>query len=176
MTLRLEVTHLDVVTAYLNADIRDEVYIRFPGNLGIEGNRYAKLAKSIYGLKQAAHDWQECCKTWVLGYDSRITNSPVEPCLYYVYQPDLIALVVVHVDDFMVASTDSDWKNRFIEAMGGRFTLNVLGCFNHCLGVGAEWQGNEMVTLTQTAMVKRCLLYTSPSPRDVEESRMPSSA
>ena len=26
------------------------------------------------------------------------------------------------------------------------------------------------------AEVKRCLLYTSPSPRDVEESRMPSSA
>ena len=25
-------------------------------------------------------------------------------------------------------------------------------------------------------MLKRCLLYTSPSPRDVEESRMPSSA
>ena len=26
------------------------------------------------------------------------------------------------------------------------------------------------------AMSKACLLYTSPSPRDVEESRMPSSA
>ena len=26
------------------------------------------------------------------------------------------------------------------------------------------------------AIVKDCLLYTSPSPRDVEESRMPSSA
>ena len=28
----------------------------------------------------------------------------------------------------------------------------------------------------EDAMLKRCLLYTSPSPRDVEESRMPSSA
>ena len=28
----------------------------------------------------------------------------------------------------------------------------------------------------QTGLVKNCLLYTSPSPRDVEESRMPSSA
>ena len=26
------------------------------------------------------------------------------------------------------------------------------------------------------ALYQRCLLYTSPSPRDVEESRMPSSA
>ena len=28
----------------------------------------------------------------------------------------------------------------------------------------------------QTPLTKTCLLYTSPSPRDVEESRMPSSA
>ena len=28
----------------------------------------------------------------------------------------------------------------------------------------------------KTGMYKGCLLYTSPSPRDVEESRMPSSA
>ena len=30
--------------------------------------------------------------------------------------------------------------------------------------------------LTDITRVERCLLYTSPSPRDVEESRMPSSA
>ena len=30
--------------------------------------------------------------------------------------------------------------------------------------------------LALNTLVKDCLLYTSPSPRDVEESRMPSSA
>ena len=33
-----------------------------------------------------------------------------------------------------------------------------------------------MVDQTIEAISKACLLYTSPSPRDVEESRMPSSA
>ena len=32
------------------------------------------------------------------------------------------------------------------------------------------------IVLAQTANIAACLLYTSPSPRDVEESRMPSSA
>ena len=36
--------------------------------------------------------------------------------------------------------------------------------------VHATW--NQVVTVVQGS----CLLYTSPSPRDVEESRMPSSA
>ena len=38
--------------------------------------------------------------------------------------------------------------------------------------------GREVIQVKneQTGEVIRCLLYTSPSPRDVEESRMPSSA
>ena len=34
----------------------------------------------------------------------------------------------------------------------------------------ADWNGCEFT------LIDTCLLYTSPSPRDVEESRMPSSA
>ena len=35
---------------------------------------------------------------------------------------------------------------------------------------------NNIVRAVETALRELCLLYTSPSPRDVEESRMPSSA
>ena len=34
----------------------------------------------------------------------------------------------------------------------------------------------EKILLSNNIKVDVCLLYTSPSPRDVEESRMPSSA
>ena len=34
----------------------------------------------------------------------------------------------------------------------------------------------EAAGMVRTTMFLGCLLYTSPSPRDVEESRMPSSA
>ena len=37
-------------------------------------------------------------------------------------------------------------------------------------------QGDKMFAGAFLAKCKGCLLYTSPSPRDVEESRMPSSA
>ena len=40
-----------------------------------------------------------------------------------------------------------------------------LGTTNSCVSV---FEGNEPVVI--------CLLYTSPSPRDTERSRMPSSA
>ena len=40
---------------------------------------------------------------------------------------------------------------------------------------GANDEANQTVELVTNAPIP-CLLYTSPSPRDVEESRMPSSA
>ena len=39
---------------------------------------------------------------------------------------------------------------------------------------GAEVDAGAEIAVVES--VKACLLYTSPSPRDVEESRMPSSA
>ena len=41
---------------------------------------------------------------------------------------------------------------------------------------GYDSSGIATVSNNQINCVKSCLLYTSPSPRDVEESRMPSSA
>ena len=37
-------------------------------------------------------------------------------------------------------------------------------------------EGRKVKVIERDPTYKTCLLYTSPSPRDVEESRMPSSA
>ena len=44
------------------------------------------------------------------------------------------------------------------------------------LNVLFDEAGGNMVMAKKLAGYSDCLLYTSPSPRDVEESRMPSSA
>ena len=44
------------------------------------------------------------------------------------------------------------------------------------ISVAAELAGMHPQTLRTYDRLGLCLLYTSPSPRDVEESRMPSSA
>ena len=41
---------------------------------------------------------------------------------------------------------------------------------------GDLWSAQALLNENNHSMVVDCLLYTSPSPRDVEESRMPSSA
>ena len=56
-----------------------------------------------------------------------------------------------------------------MNSLNGQMTMNKLLAiliFPFCI------HANEIIF----DQIKDCLLYTSPSPRDVEESRMPSSA
>ena len=53
-------------------------------------------------------------------------------------------------------------------------SLNINGCFA-VRGVKLM-EGSNGLFVSMPGQINSCLLYTSPSPRDVEESRMPSSA
>ena len=66
---------------------------------------------------------------------------------------------------------------------GGCFTALFLSWFEKDLEVELIYNPEippervgQATTLEPPSMLWGCLLYTSPSPRDVEESRMPSSA
>ena len=52
----------------------------------------------------------------------------------------------------------------------------VIGGGNIFRGLQGSAQGMERTTADYMGMLATCLLYTSPSPRDLSTSRMPSSA
>ena len=54
-----EIEHIDVKSAYLNALLKEGIYMRAPRGvlkLGQEG-KVLKLIKGLYGLKQAGRGW-----------------------------------------------------------------------------------------------------------------------
>ena len=58
--------HLDVKTAFLHAKLKHDIYIRLPAGILIGGKSYWRLKKSLYGLKQAAHDWRALQEDFIL--------------------------------------------------------------------------------------------------------------
>ena len=74
-------------------------------------------------------------------------------------------------DNFMVVA-NSNYKESAEEFID--IIKNELGIELNC-GIGTGKTARDAVKLA-TKSLDTCLLYTSPSPRDVEESRMPSSA
>ena len=69
--------------------------------------------------------------------------------------------------EFICANTDA----QALELSSSRTQIQIGNNITKGLGAGANPE-----TGRQAAMEDRCLLYTSPSPRDRQKSRMPSSA
>ena len=70
------------------------------------------------------------------------------------------------------------WHAQFYKHHDGYVEALGLDIANSILDrqVIDEWEIDNLYVWHDDAQYCYCLLYTSPSPRDVEESRMPSSA
>ncbi|KAK3258801.1 hypothetical protein CYMTET_32175 [Cymbomonas tetramitiformis] len=104
LNLGLVVYHMDVDTAFLNSVLDEDLYIRLPGGLEYEGCRYAKLLKAVYGLKQAGKEWFDTSDAFIMGYDSRMQRSEVEPCMYFIKDVDITVIILAYVDDYLVTT------------------------------------------------------------------------
>ena len=106
---RLRISSIDVIGAFLNAKIKEDIRIKFPDDLPVPNlkGQTAKLKRSLYGLKQAAHDWWVLLRSFFHG-DKKLKISPnaKDPCLYHIFSDTLIVIIVVHVDDCIIAYND----------------------------------------------------------------------
>jgi hypothetical protein len=49
----------DVTGAFLNAELKEKVYLKLPEGILFQGSNIVQLLKSLYGLKQAGRDWND---------------------------------------------------------------------------------------------------------------------
>ena len=149
VNLDLKVYHVDVVTAFLNAKLDAEVYLSLPDG------RIARAAKSIYGLKQAARDWNQLSDRVLMSIPG-MQRSKVETCWYYLIKWDLIVYILVHVDDYMIATNSLSWKEEFIVFFQKHFEINDLGILDQVVGIGVTW-GDRSVALSRERAIKETI-------------------
>ena len=114
--LGLRIHALDVKGAFLQSPITDyELYIKLPeGFTAFGGHKYAKLKKSIYGLKQAARDWHEHQEKFLLSQDFK--KSTIDPCYYVYMRKDVTSIIYVHIDDYLVGCNNDKFYKDFLVA------------------------------------------------------------
>ena len=54
----LDLCHLDVDQAFVQAELNEVVFLRLPGGCGDLTGKVVRLNKSLYGLKQASRMWR----------------------------------------------------------------------------------------------------------------------
>ena len=102
-----EIYQYDIDTAFLEAKLDEDLYMRPPEGLNCAPDEVCKLQRSLYGTRQANRNFYVLIVTFLTneGY----VQSAYDPCLFYGMEvaedPDSINIrVYVFVDDFIVTA------------------------------------------------------------------------
>ena len=126
---------IDVVTAFLNGDLEEDVYMDQIKGFEEDPTRTKvyKLLKSLYGLKQAPRAWQQSFYKHLrkLGFTQLRTDSAV-----FIRRSNGIPIIVLaYVDDMAIMSPSKDLVNEFKLQLAEKFEIEDNGPISSFLGL-----------------------------------------
>ena len=129
---------MDVETAFLNADVTEEIYIKPPEGFPISANANCfRLRKALYGLKQSPREWYNNMNAFL--HEIHFKRLVSEHCLYFRQDEDGgICIISLYVDDLVIAGSSIELINEIKRGLSERYKMKVLGKVNHILGCEAD--------------------------------------
>jgi len=85
-----------------------------------------------------------------------LTQSTCDPCLFYFGRGEDILIVVVYVDDILVASRTNRDVHKLLEHLSTKFNVKNLGIAKYCLGIEFS-QDRGTISMTQRGYVNDLL-------------------
>ena len=157
--MNLHCDQMDVVTAFLNGDLEETIYMELPSgftNRNTTG-KVCHLHKAIYGLKQAPRQWYAKMNCFLID-ELNFASCPDEPCLYYLHEPDCTVLVILYVDDLLIAGSSRSALDTLKMKFCKKFQMKDLGKVNEFLGITISRNRTEKVLqISQEAYIEKIL-------------------
>ncbi|GJY28537.1 retrovirus-related pol polyprotein from transposon TNT 1-94 [Tanacetum coccineum] len=129
------VYQMDVKTAFLNGELKEEVYVSQPEGF-VDPDRphhVYRLKKALYGLKQAPRAWYDTLSKFLLAQG--FSKGVVDPTLFIRKTGKHTLHVQIYVDDIIFASTDPKDCDRFSNEMSSKFQMSMMGQISFFLGL-----------------------------------------
>jgi hypothetical protein len=150
----LECHAVDVNNAFTESTLKEEIYMAAPPGMDVPPGCVLKVLRSLYGLKQAARDWNQSCigSLQKMGF----IQTDADPCL--LRHPEKGILILVYVDDILIGAKQMDNINWFKKHFGEIYKIKDLGEVNKILGVQViRDRKNKTITLDQSHYTKDLL-------------------
>lgn len=133
-----EIRQFDVVSAFLNADLKEEVYMEQPEGFEVEGQKHKvlKLRKALYGLKQAPHEWNGDIDSFLASIGFVRCSS--DSCLYYWEDSNGKRIYIgLFVDDVIIlfANEMEEKWNKIKRQIEGKYKIDDIGEAAYILGM-----------------------------------------
>ncbi|GJP41048.1 hypothetical protein CLOM_g693 [Closterium sp. NIES-68] len=126
-----KIRQMDIVTAFLNGIILEEVYMKQPEGLDDGSGRVCRLKKAIYGLKQAPRAWYHKLEEALVA--GGFKKSECDPSLFLLQEKDEILMLLVYVDDILLFSASTALLDSAEQMLEMQFKCSKM--------VGLEYSG-----------------------------------
>jgi hypothetical protein len=119
------ISQLDVKNAFLNDEMREDVYMCPPPGYSVPEGMCCHLCCSFYGLKQAPRTWFQCFASVVavVGFSA----SAYDPALFVHVSPRGQTLLLLYVDDMIITSDDPKYISFVKAHLSDQFLMYDLG-------------------------------------------------
>lgn len=135
-------TQLDVKTAFLNGELKENVFIYPPEMIKCKDGNVLQLNKSLYGLKQASKCWNNKINNFLLKLG--FIRSNADYCLYSIkYKDDNILYLLLYVDDIILTASDLGIIRKYKEYLMTEFDIKDKGKLKNFLGLEINYAKDE---------------------------------
>lgn len=150
--LRLKIHQLDVVTAFLQGDLEETIFMEQPDCYVDNTNKVCRLNKPIYGLKQASRQWNKKLDSALQNFG--LKRSKNDPCIYFSMNTNII--IAVYVDDFLIFYLHECELMEMMKFMDQSFRIKDLGPARKCIGININ-QLKDAIEIDQCQYVEEIL-------------------
>src|SRR5579871_252007 len=126
----LEIHQMDVSSAFLLADLEEEIYMDQPEGYKKE-NLVCRLQKSLYGLKQSPRVWNQKIHQFFI--NNRFTQTNADYSLYINKVTE--AMIGIWVDDLILIGKNMNIINNLKSRLNKTFEMKDLKDLTYFLGI-----------------------------------------
>lgn len=137
----LTIHQMDVVTAFLNGDLKEDIYMTQPSCYEDGTGRVCKLQKALYGLKQSSRVWNQKLNRVLI--ETGLKRSDVDQCIYVRRSDSKVTYVAIWVDDALIFSNDLEFVNHLKSELSKRFQMKDMGIASSALGIRITRNEND---------------------------------
>ncbi|KGO51188.1 Reverse transcriptase, RNA-dependent DNA polymerase [Penicillium expansum] len=155
--------HLDIKTAFLNADIKEAIYIELPENqvaggaqqiasetkkitrlAPILGDKIGLLMRTVYGLKQSPREWYMLLHDALLSIGFQKIHADHSVFVKWLGKGTISIYVLVYVDDILILTPSKEAIAAFIAELSKHFNLTDKGLVTEYLGIEVIRKGSSI--------------------------------
>lgn len=148
-----EVHQMDIIGAYLNGDLNEEIYMKQPPGFEDGSQCVCRLQKALYGLKQAGRVWNKKLNH-IFTIDLSLQQLNPDLCIYQIKSKSGIIYIIIHIDDMAIFASNLLLMDEIEQSIKLKLNVTNLGELKLFLGLEIECnRKRQTISLRQSGYI-----------------------